>query len=670
MTSVPSRRSRTAAGTGAGVVGGLVGAGVVVLTALTVAGSLALGWSWGDALESFALSNGLIGLSFGVCGAVLTWHRPRNAVGWLLLAGGACHAVAAFCAPLAGLLVVGEAPTWLLRTVATVFVYSWPWSIAVMLPLALLLFPDGRPPTPRWWPAVAAVALTGPLFVIAMGAEPRPLTDGLPVGYLTTPRYADLQPLWTAAEVRNVLALGLAVAALTVRYRRAGDRERRQLLWLLLAALVVAAVVVPWAFVAGTPVVVLLAIPLVPVAVTVAIIRHGLLDIRLVVSRALTWLLLSLGALAVYVVVVAVLDQLVAARLGRTAVATVVVAVAVAPLLPRLQRLVDRALYGDRADPTAVAARVGQELLAGPSRGLGDVVEAVRTGLRLPFAAVRSHGTVVATSGGTDGPVAGLELRYGGVVVGELEVGLRLGEQRLSGPDRGVLALVGASLAVALHGVGLAAELQTSRERLVAAREEERRRLRRELHDGLGPTLTGLALTADAAANQLEHDAATTRALLGSIRVETRAALDDVRRVVEDLRPPALDELGLPGALRRRAEQLRLRANGTALQVRIDVAEPLPALPAAVEVAAYRIATEALTNVARHSGATTSVLQLRCDDRLHVEVTDDGGGVDAWVPGFGLQAMRERADELGGAFEAGPVRRGGRVAASLPLAAP
>jgi two-component system NarL family sensor kinase len=664
MTPAWASRGRTAA-TACGVL-------VVALVLVAVGAGARLGWTAQEALDSFALSNGLIGLSFGVCGAVLVRHRPTNAVGWALLACGLAHATAAAVAPVAGLLLEADAPTWVLRLLVTVFAWSWPWSIALFLPLALVLFPDGRPPSPRWRPAVVALVVTAPLFVVAVGATPEPLTDGLPVGYLTLDRYDELQPLWTSAEVRNLLALALAVAALATRYVRAADRERRQILWLLLAALVVGGAVVPWAFVAGTPVVVLLAIPLVPVAVTVAIVRHQLLDIRLVVSRGLTWLLLSLGALAVYVVLVAALDRLVSAQLGRSAVATVVVAVAVAPLLPRLQRLVDRALYGDRGDATVVAARVGQELLAGPARGLPDVVVALRGGLRLPFVAVRTDGAVVAEDGRTDGPVVTLELRCDGDLVGDLQVGLRSGERRLSGADRDVLALVGAPLAVALHGLRLAAEVQASRGRLVAAREEERRRLRRELHDGLGPTLTGLALTADAAANLVDRDPAASRALLDSIRTDTRTALDDVRRVVEDLRPPALDELGLTGALRRRVEQLSRRPDGTSMQVTFEVVEPLPGLPAAVEVAAYRIATEALTNVARHSGASSTLLRLSCDDRLHVEVTDDGTKAPAWVPGFGLQAMRERADEVGGVLEAGPAGpggRGGRVAASLPLVA-
>jgi signal transduction histidine kinase len=424
----------------------------------------------------------------------------------------------------------------------------------------------------------------------------------------------------------------------------------------------------PWAFVTGTPVLVLLTIPLVPIAVAVAIVRHQLLDIRLVVSRALTWALLSIVAIGAYAGLVAVLDSLISSRVGRSAVVTVIVALLIAPVLPRLQRLVDRAMYGDRRDPARVASRVGEELSANPAGGMPGVVAAVRSALRLPYVAVAVDGSVIAEDGLVGGRVVPVDLEYGGKTVASLLVGLRAGEAGLAAADRNVLALVAVPLAVAVHATQLSAELQTSRERLVAAREEERRRLRRDLHDGLGPTLTGVAFTADAAANLVDVDSARARELLKTLRTDTRTAIADVRRLVDDLRPPALDELGLVGALRQRADQLSWRADGASVRVEVSVEDGLPALPAALEVAAYRIATEALTNVVRHSRATVAVLALRCGDRFEVEVTDDGPPNGAWTPGVGLQAMRERTAELGGHFEAGASDSGGRVCATFPLA--
>jgi signal transduction histidine kinase len=277
---------------------------------------------------------------------------------------------------------------------------------------------------------------------------------------------------------------------------------------------------------------------------------------------------------------------------------------------------------------------------------------------------------VTPTDSGTldppPGRVVALDLSYGGNSVGSLLVGLRPGESDLTVADRNVLALVAVPLAVAVHATRLSDELQTSREHLVAAREEERRRLRRDLHDGLGPALTGVAFTADAAANLITVDPTRASELLRNLRTDTRTAIADVRRLVDDLRPPALDELGLAGALQQRADQLSWRADGASIRVQVD-ADGLPPLPAAMEVAAYRIATEALTNVVRHSHATTAVLTVRCGSTLELEVLDDGPPLGPWTPGVGLQAMHDRATELGGQVEAGPCPSGGRVTASIPL---
>ena len=292
----------------------------------------------------------------------------------------------------------------------------------------------------------------------------------------------------------------------------------------------------------------------------------------------------------------------------------------------------------------------------------------LREALRLPYLSIERDGRTGASDGVRSGLLVTESLIYGGEAVGTLVVGLREGERRLAEADRRVLRLLAAPLAVAVHAVTVSEELQRSRELIVEAREEERRHLRRELHDGLGPTLTGIAFAADAAANQVSDPQRTTE-LLTALRRDTRAALADVRRVVDDLRPPALDELGLLGALRERADQLSWRSDGGAIRVRVDAPEQVPALPAAVEVAAYRIATEALTNIARHSGADAAVLRLRCEGPLEICVTDDGPPLGDWLPGVGLRAMRDRAVELGGSFSAGPTAAGGVVRASLPVGA-
>lgn len=642
----------------AGGLGGLVLAEVVLALVL----GAVVGWGWRELVDAFVVTNGLMGLTFGLCGAVIAWHRPSNPIGWLFIADGIGHATTALGGTLAPLLADAGASTAVQRVIVTVTMAAWPWSIGLFLPLALLLFPTGRLLSPRWrWAAIGIIA-TSPLFVVEMVGSGDTISPGLPGGYLAISSYDTLQPLWTATEVRNLVAILLALTCLLIRYRRADEMGRRQLLWLLLASVIALLFVTPWAFIAGTPIFVLLAIPLIPIAVAVAIVRYQLLDIRLVVSRALAWALLSLVAVGVYAALAALLDSLIASRVGRSAAVTVFVALIIAPVLPRLQQLVDRALYGDRHDPARVASRVGEQL----SAGLPGVVAAVRSALRLPYAALTVGDRVVAADGTPPEVVVPLQLEYGGDVVGSLEIGVRSGESGLGSADLSVLGLVAVPLAVAVHATRLSAELQSSREKLVSAREEERRRLRRDLHDGLGPTLTGVAFSADAAANLVSTNPERASELLAMLRADTRAAIADVRRLVEDLRPPALDELGLVGALRQRADQLSFRADGTSIQVSVT-ADGLPVLPAALEVAAYRIATEALTNIVRHSRATSAVLALHWGTDLELEVTDNGPPNGAWHPGVGLRAMEERASELGGKFEAGPTPHGGLVRAHFPL---
>ncbi len=645
----------------------VLGAGTALLVITAAVGCVVLGWSPALALDSFVLTNAVMAVSFGGCGAILAWYRPTNPIGWLFLSGGFVQAIAAAGPPLGTLAQQAGTAEPVLRLMATVFVYSWPWAIGLCVPLALLLFPDGRPVSPRWRPVIIVVVATAPLFVLEMAAAPLPVDDDGVVSYLTLPFYDRLGPLWLIAELRTGVAYLLGVLALALRYRRGNEATRRQLLWLLLAMIVVMFAMVPWGLVAGTPIAVLFAIPLIPVAITVAIVRYQLLDIRLVVSRAVAWLLLSLAVVVVYAVLVAVLERAVSSSLGGSAVATVIVVLLAAPLLPRLQRLVDRALYGDRANPARVVSRLGEQL-ATPDAGLDGVVASIRSTLRLPYVALQTDAGPLAADGIPGEHLVTLPLTYGGDRTGRVVIGLRTGERRLSDADRRVLELLTAPLAVAVHATVVSEQLQTSRVRLVEAREEERRRLRRELHDGLGPALTGIAFTADAAANLLSEPA-RAEPLLTSLRRETRVALADVRRVVEDLRPPALDELGLVGALRQRAEQLRWRADGARLTTVVDVPDDLPELPAAVEVAAYRIATEALTNIARHSDAGRATVHLEVGRSLVVAIADDGHRGQPWTPGVGLQAMRERAVELGGTFTAAATPAGGRVRAEIPVGA-
>jgi signal transduction histidine kinase len=267
--------------------------------------------------------------------------------------------------------------------------------------------------------------------------------------------------------------------------------------------------------------------------------------------------------------------------------------------------------------------------------------------------------------------MSAIPLTYGEDDLGVLIVGLRYGESRLAAADERVLALLAAPIAVALHATGLAAELSRSREQTISAREEERRRLRRDLHDGLGPVLTGVVLNAEAALRLIRTDPGRSESLLGDLRDQTTGALEDIRRLVYELRPPALDSLGLLGALQEYAMVLARRADGAPLRVTVEADTPLGDLPAAAEVAAYRIVTEALTNVTRHSTAEAAVVALAVrDGELHAAVHDDGVNAGTGItPGVGLTSIRERAAELGGRCTIRLDRTGGRIDVWLPVPA-
>ena len=631
-------------------VAGALGIAAVLAAAGATVCAWAVDWTFADSLDAFVVSNILIGVSFGLCGTLIAWHRPSSPLGWMYAAGGVCQTMSALAAPLGQLLHDRGAAEWVQRLDSTVFQWAWPVNIAV-LPISLLLLPDGHLASRRWRPVAIVIALTAPLFVLEIGLGPV-AQPGLPRAYLTLGEgtYDSLAWLWGVSEARWALSVLIGVASLTVRYRRGSDVVRRQLLWLVAAAATIVAAVVPWALVAGTPLAVLFTIPLLPAAVAAGVLRHQLLDIRLVVARGLTYGLLSGLVLAAYAGFVVVLSDVASALL---------VALLALPLRSRLQAAVDQLLYGERGDPLKVASRVGRSLGA----GLPGTLDEIRIALRLPYVGIVVGGEQLATGGVLDGPSAELPLE-GGVLV----VGLRRGETRLDPADERVLVLLSGPLSTAVHATVLLEQLQLSRERLVVAREEERRRLRRELHDGLGPLLTGVALSADTAANLAGVAADTAlQEKLSAVRTDTRSAIQEVRRIVDGLGSPALESLGLVEALRLRAEQVSRRSDGAVLRTVVEAVE-LPPLPPAVEQAAYRITTEALTNVIRHSCATSVVVRLGADeDGLHCEVLDDGGPTTGWRPGVGIAGMRERVAQLGGSCAVGPGPSGGEVRVCLPM---
>jgi signal transduction histidine kinase len=410
-------------------------------------------------------------------------------------------------------------------------------------------------------------------------------------------------------------------------------------------------------------VVLLLSLPIGP-AMVVGALRPDLLDVRGIVVWGVVVCVTVIVYLSVFAGIISGLEWMGAdPSPGALGVIGAALALGFHPTLVILRGVVEQLLFGDRPDPLQAATQVADRIGDDPVLAL----RAIREALVLPYASLRADGQTLATSGTEVTYTRTLPLQLGEDAVGEIVVGLRAGDLTLNQSDANVLRIVAPLLAQTLRAQALARDLQASRNAAITAIEEERRRIRRDLHDGLGPTLSGVAFATDAARNQLAVDPAAADALLERLRADTTAAIAEVRRLVEGLRPPALDELGLLGAVRQHAASLHVDG-GAPLKVTISAPEPLPELSAAAEVTAYRIVVEALTNVARHADATSAAVELSITgDDLRLSVQDDGRGAQSWRPGVGMSSMRERAEQVGGTLTAAPREGGGRVDAVIPM---
>lgn len=460
-----------------------------------------------------------------------------------------------------------------------------------------LLFPDGRF-VPAWTRVSAAAWL---LYCLAWGIFPDTW-------------FSLIDPFETSFAAFLILLLlgwGLGLMAQAVRYRQAGQEQRVMTKWVLLVIAGACAgygiVYMPDVFLPGSgssraiydlfavPLFWLLALPM-PVALALAMQRYHLFDVKVILERTLVYGALTACVIGLYVLVVGGVGALAnsSGNLLISLLATGLVAVLFAPLRERLQRGVTRLMYGERDEPYRVLSRLGQRLEAAlaPEAVLSTVVTSVSEALKLPYAAIElEQDGAFETAAEVGEPVADimrLPLLYGGEPVGRLALGRRPNEEDFTPADRRLLEDLARQIGVAVHTTRLADEalrlsedLQASREQLVTAREEERRRLRRDLHDGLGPQLASLTMKTEAARDLLAVDPDRSDALLQDITAQAQEAVTDVRRLVYGLRPPALDDLGLLGALR--AQAAHGEHNG--LRVSIQAPDELPPLPAAVEVA-------------------------------------------------------------------------------------
>jgi two-component system, NarL family, sensor kinase len=419
--------------------------------------------------------------------------------------------------------------------------FAWSWGVFCCLPLILQLFPTGKPLSRRWavvcWLTLGNAAL-GNMFV-------GPTPEYGASSFLVAPWWAVTEGI---ASVLTALILLASVASLVVRFVRGTETVRQQVLWLLVAVIVVALIQVPVEGIpTGREIVLLLSFPLIPAAVTIAVLRHGLYDVRIVLSRVVVYTVLTAGVIAIYIGLVAVLDRVLRGA-GAPVVAALAIALAFNPVRVRLQRLVDRAVYGARRDPVAAVSAVGQRL-AGDD--LGGVADTLRESLRLSYVAVERKDGSIVESGEQPATLQTWPLSYEAQPLGRLFVGPRHGERQLSRSDQKIVDLVAAPLAIVLHAQALTEDLKISRERVIDAAEEERNRLRRELHDSLGPLLTGAAFKADGIALAAQSRPERAESLAIDLADQLRQSVEAVRQLAYGLRPAALTARAGRGTARR-----------------------------------------------------------------------------------------------------------------------
>jgi signal transduction histidine kinase len=611
------------------------------------------------------------GLAYSLAAVVLVARPGRRFLGACFLLVGASSLTVALAVQYRGYeRTSGGPPHW--PALADAETWARPLGAAVlvaMVPCALVpaVWRSARPAA-----VVSLVAAAATVGVVVAAAAGWPRTE--------------LAASWVMGAVGAVW-IGVLGARWWQQRRETNDPLAG---WLFAGAAVAWLAVVPdgldivdWSF-AGRDVVwallLLATVPLLVVGARINELRRAPSGPEALSHRSLEWTLFAVGIVVIYTTVVAGLGRLVGGS-GPTwllVAATGAIALAIEPARQRIRQLVDRLVFGSRDDPMAVVQRIVDHVGGSDTDDdlLPALVRSLEQGLRFDAIAIElalpSGGWERAASvGGETKHRHEVVLRHRDEVVGRLVVGWDEAPL-MRARDRQLLAQLAGPLSLAVSWVRLAADLRRSSLAVVSAREEERRRLRRDLHDGVGPTLTGVSLGLRTSLRQLDRTVVDgsrrpSRALLTRLADEVDGAVQEIKRIVRDLRPTALDQLGLIGAVAEFTRKL-----DDDLEIHLSLPSAPGLLPAAVEVTAYRIVTEALTNVVRHAHAERCWLSIETDDRVQIDVIDDGIGIDlGGPPGVGLTAMRERAAALGGAVRFIPdLACGTHLRVQLPAALP
>ena len=678
--------------------------GLLLLTVAALAVSAWFGVANGDLMNAFAFAPLL--LAFAAVGAIVAGHRPANPIGWLFLAEGLGFAVGVATDTFARHAIrAGAAPS-------SVAWADWLGSIlgelGFLFVLAVLLFPDGRLPSPRWrvvaWLIVAGEAL----LVLTAVTSSAALRAEVSAVRISPVRLIPDSVAYPVVNVVETAFLPLAVAAavgLAMRYRGAHPDVRHQIKWVAYASLLTAVALLISGLVFGNPLGALLTVgPLIPVAAGIAIFKYHLYDIDVVISKTIVYGSLAAFITLVYVIIVAGIGSLgpgflqAGSRpgLGLSILATAVVAVAFQPVRERMQRLANRLVYGQRATPyqalSEFAGRMGgtyaaADVLPRMARVLAEGTGADRAVVWLKDGAGLLAGACWPAEAGPPRrvPLAGVPpaipgagrvapVEYQGEMLGALSVAKRPGET-LTPVEGKLMSDLATQAGLVLHNIGLTeqlrarlAELRASRLRIVTAQDEQRRRIERDIHDGAQQQLLAIADTLAVAQSLAGRDEERERALVAQLRAETGGALETLRGLARGIYPPLLAEQGLAAAVRARAGQ----APGP-VEVSTDgVGRYRPE----IETAIYFCCVEALQNAARHAPA--SPVRISVGDsggEVAFTIADEGPGFDpgAATNGTGLRNMSDRLAAVGGScrVDSSPGRGTtvtGRISTGAPVA--
>jgi signal transduction histidine kinase len=671
----------------------------VSVTAVSLAGVVLTVMAWGDLVTSDKineLTQAPSAVLYATLGALIV-RRAGNVIGWFLLGNGAVLAVNAAASAYAvlGITHPGTLPAPELVGLLAEWIFVPVFAALVFM---LGLFPSGTLPSPRWRPFAALALLATALAMAGFVVHPRLIALPAPGGASLTvanplgieslgPVLSTVLPgtLNSLGVVGTVLLAG-AFVSLVVRYRSGGRVVRQQIKWITLAAVAlvvcqVAALLgaaatgtgsnpVTIAAFAATPVIVLFGIP---ALITVAILKHGLYEVDVIINRALRYGLLSAALTAIYVGIVVGIGTLAGYAGGPllTAAAALAIAVLFQPLRRRAQLLANRIVYGQRATPYQVLADFAEDMagqldadaalermasvLAGAT-GAVRVEVWVRVGPQLRPRVTWPPGSAppaaVPLTGGDRLPEFGatraIAVRHTDELLGALTLEKPRNEPVSAAEDK-LLAHLASQAGLVLRNVRLTAELQAtiddlraSRRRLVRAQDEERQRIERNLHDGAQQQLVALAIQL-AVLDDAADDPAEVRQLTGDLKDGLHAALDDLRALARGIYPPLLAEQGLGAAVRAQAARVPL-------PVRVE-ADGIGRYRRDAEATAYFCILEALQNVAKYARASCTKVALSCPDgHLEFTVTDDGDGFDTAqpTPGTGLQGMADRLAAAGG----------------------